>query len=150
LAAKRATEIAASELCRLYGSTSRQEKPRIAAMEADHPPDELPQGRDWTKDVRVGVHSYPSMNHLHIHILSVDRHSIFMNKAAHYNSFNTKFFVNLEEFPLSPNDDRYRPGVLKSYTDGDLICWRCGQNFGRRFARLKEHLEKEFVEWKHV
>jgi aprataxin len=29
-----------------------------------------------------------------------------------------------------------------------MKCWRCGMNFGNRFARLKEHLEAEFEEWK--
>jgi aprataxin len=119
-------------------------------MEADDPPDELPKGRDWTKDVRVGVHAYPSMNHLHIHILSVDRHSIFMKKPGHYNSFNTKFFVPLEDFPLTAGDDRYQPDMLKKFNHGDLICWKCGKNFARRFARLKEHLDKEFLEWRYI
>ncbi|SZF06048.1 unnamed protein product [Blumeria hordei] len=33
------------------------------------------QARDWWGEVMAGVHSRPSMNHLHIHVLSVDRHS---------------------------------------------------------------------------
>lgn len=48
----------------------------------------------------AGVHSHPSMNHLHVHVLSVDRRSERMKHRKHYNSFATGFFVGVEEFPL--------------------------------------------------
>jgi aprataxin len=148
LEVQKAIGVAASELRRLYGSYSTTEAPRIRAMEIDDPPDELPEGRDWKRDVRVGVHGYPSMNHMHIHIFSVDRHSASIKHAKHYNTFNTKFFVPLEDFPLSSGDDRWQPQRLKHYTDGDLICWRCGRNFARKFKQLQEHLETEYKEWR--
>jgi aprataxin len=144
----KAIEIAAAELRRLNGSYSVKEAPRIRAMELDDPPDELPEGRDWKRDVRVGIHGYPSMNHMHIHILSVDRYSPCLKHAKHYNTFNTKFFVPLDDFPLSTDDGRWVPEKLKEYTDGDLICWRCGRNFARKFKKLQEHLEMEYKEWR--
>lgn len=33
-------------------------------------------------------------------------------------------------------------------TNGDLICWRCGKNFRRKFKKLKDHLAVEFDAWK--
>jgi aprataxin len=144
----KAVSIAASELRRLYGSYSTKEAPRVQAMMLDDPPDELPKGRDWEQDVKIGVHAYPSMNHLHIHIISVDRHSSSMKHAKHYNTFNTPFFVPLDDFPLGENDDRWVSEKLQEYTSGDLICWRCGRNYKRSFARLKEHLEEEFIQWR--
>jgi aprataxin len=143
-------KIVAKELQRRYGRFSKQDEPREAVLngEVDFPDDEeLPVGRDWSKDVRVGIHAHPSMNHLHVHVLSVDRYSECMKHRKHYNSFATEFFVPIEDFPLSKDDKRRHPGwegCLKS----DLKCWRCGRNFGNKFARLKEHLKEEFEEWK--
>ncbi|CAG8956226.1 hypothetical protein HYFRA_00003606 [Hymenoscyphus fraxineus] len=139
------------ELRRLYGKYSKADKPieDILSGETDlKDGEEMPKGRDWEKDVMVGVHAGPSMDHLHIHVLSVDRFSERMNKRKHYNSFNTGFFVRLEEFPLDENDERRRSGTLSRLLSEDLKCWRCGKNFGNQFARLKEHLAVEFEEWK--
>ena len=93
----------------------------------------------------VGVHAHPSMAHLHIHVLSVDRVSECMKHRKHYNSFATPFFVRLEEFPLAEGD-RGRG----AYLENELVCWRCGRGFGRGFARLKRHLQEEFEGWKRV
>lgn len=106
-------------------------------------------GRDWNQDVLVGVHAHPSMNHLHIHIISRDFYSEAMRHRKHYNSFHTGFFVDVEEFPLKDGDPRWHPGREK-YLEEDLRCWRCGKNFGNKFATLKRHLEGEFEAWKRV
>ena len=148
LEAAKAVSIAASELRRLHGSYSSKEKPRVQAMMLDDPPQELPEGRDWMNEIKVGVHAYPSMNHMHIHIISDDRHSPCLRHAKHYNTFNTPFFVLLDDFPLDEHDDRWDPEKLGEYTKGDLICWRCGSNYKRSFSKLKEHLEQEFLQWR--
>lgn len=145
---QKAVLIVCGELRRIHGSHSKTERIRIEAMESDDPPEVLPPGRDWNKDVLVGVHGYPSMNHLHIHILSKDRFSPCMKHAKHYNTFQTKFFVPLDDFPLDENDPRWQPERLKEYTDGDLICWKCGRNFKRSFKKLEEHLGIEFEDWR--
>jgi aprataxin len=141
----KAKAIVASELRRLYGQFSVQERERIEVMDADEPPDELPRGRDWSKEVVAGIHANPSMNHLHIHVLSKDRNSECMKHRRHYNSFNTRFFVPLEDFPISMEDDRRRAG---GYLSNDMKCWRCDKNFTNQFKKLKEHLSLEFEEWK--
>lgn len=137
----------AGELRRKYGKFSAQDKAREEAMEADPPPDKLPRGRDWEKDVISGIHSRPSMNHLHIHVLSVDRVNECMKHRKHYNSFATPFLIDVEDFPLAEDDVRRHPG-RQGYLDSDLKCWRCGKNFGAKFAALKQHLAQEFEEWK--
>lgn len=141
--------LVAKELRRRYGRFSVQDKTREQAMEADTLPSEeqLPLGRDWSKDVVSGVHAHPSMSHLHIHILSVDRESDRMRHRKHYNSFATPFLVPLEDFPLPPNDKRRHPG-REGYLHSDLKCWKCGKDFGSKFARLKDHLAEEFEIWK--
>ncbi|KAJ5616883.1 hypothetical protein N7537_001997 [Penicillium hordei] len=142
-------KLAAGELRRKYGKDSAQEQTRQAALSADPPPDELPQGRDWEQDIVVGVHAVPSMNHLHVHVLSVDRYSERLKHRKHYNSFSTPFFVPIEDFPLAEDDVRRNP-TKEGYLKRDFTCWRCGREFGNRFAELKQHLEQEFKEWKKL
>ena len=141
--------LAAAELRRRFGKYSAQEATRREALNAEPPPGELPAGRDWEKDIKCGIHAHPSMNHLHIHIISVDRHSERLKHRKHYNSFSTPFFVDVEDFPLDSNDVRRHPG-REGYLRWDFVCWRCGENFGNRFVELKRHLEKEFEEWQKV
>ncbi|KAE8447281.1 hypothetical protein EG329_010975 [Mollisiaceae sp. DMI_Dod_QoI] len=147
---KKLRHIVAKELQRKYGPFSKQDIPREAVLNgeaelADN--GELPLGRDWDKEVVAGVHAHPSMNHLHVHVLSVDKYSECMKHRKHYNSFATDFFVPIEDFPLDKDDKRRHPGRA-GYLDSDLKCWRCGRNFGNKFARLKEHLAEEFNAWK--
>lgn len=147
-----AKDMVASDLRHMFGKFSVSEKARIEAMESEEliPYDQLPPGRDWSKEVIHGVHSNPSMSHLHIHILSRDRNAERMNKAAHYNSFNTRFLVPLEDFPLPKDDSRLLPEKIGQLLHADMTCWRCGRNFLRRFAQLKRHLDEEFEEWKRL
>lgn len=142
-------EFAAVELRRKYGKDSAQDQPIQAALSADPPPDELPQGRDWAQEIMVGVHAVPSMNHLHVHVLSVDRYSERLKHRKHYNSFSTPFFVPIEDFPLAEDDVRRNP-TKEGYLKRDFTCWRCSRGFGNRFAELKQHLEQEFKEWKKL
>ncbi|KAJ5636450.1 Aprataxin-like protein [Penicillium longicatenatum] len=141
--------LAAAELRRKYGKDSAQEKARQAALIAEPAPEELPAGRDWEKEIMCGVHAVPSMNHLHVHVIAVDRHSERLKHRKHYNSFATPFFVPIEDFPLAEDDVRRHPGS-EGYLKRDFVCWRCGEGFGNKFTQLKEHLEREFEEWRRL
>lgn len=146
--------LAAAELRRQYGLGSASDEPYQRALEelmsSPDPPSQdereglLPQGRDWSKEIIAGVHTHPSMNHFHIHVLSRDMHSPCMKHKKHYLSFTTSFLVGLEDFPLEEGSVRFHPGAWPSW---DMRCWRCGKNFGNKFAQLKEHLEGEFEQW---
>ncbi|KAL9640812.1 MAG: hypothetical protein Q9164_000047 [Protoblastenia rupestris] len=137
--------LAAKELKRRFGKYSRKEQAREAALESDT--GTLPEGRDWEKEIISGIHAGPSMSHLHVHVLSVDRYSECMRHRKHYNSFSTPFLIDVEDFPLAKDDPRRHPG-RHGYLDRDLICWRCGKGFGRSFAKLKEHVDGEFERWR--
>lgn len=140
---KKVREIVASELRRRFGKYSASDRPRIEALEADDPPETLPVGRDWTEGVMSGIHANPSMSHLHIHVLSKDMVSEPMRKRNHYLSFTTDFLVGLEHFPLAKDDYRR---AYKHFPE-DMLCWRCGQNFGNKMSKLKKHLETEKESW---
>lgn len=141
------TTLVAAELRRMYGAGSAADAARNAALDADPPPAQLPAGRDWEAEVMVGVHAHPSMTHLHVHIMSVDRRSECVKHRKHYNSFSTLFFVDLKDFPLAVDDPRRHPG-REGYLDSEFKCWRCGKGYGKKFKALKDHLEEEFQAWK--
>lgn len=47
--------------------------------------------------IKAGVHSIPSLNNLHIHVITQDFHSPRLKNRKHYNSFTTKFFVPFDQ-----------------------------------------------------
>lgn len=145
-----AARLAASELSRLVSPWSAGCKARNEALDADNAPDELPPGRDFAQDIKIGVHAQPSMSTLHVHIISVDNYSVSLKHKKHYNSFNTNFFIPLDDFPLPENDIRLEKDNQSSQLKGDMKCWRCGKNFGNKFKQLKEHLNEEYEEWRKV
>lgn len=145
-------ELVASELRRKFGRDSQAESRREAVLNGDAEPDEadggqLPPGRDWMAEIKTGIHAHPSMNHLHIHVISRDMHSPSLKHRKHYNSFNTPFLIDVADFPLARDDPRWHPGH-EGYMKRDLACWRCGMNFKNHFAQLKLHLNMEFEAWK--
>lgn len=146
-------DLTAKELQRILGQHSAAEADRNAVLNGEQEPlvgerdgtVVLPRGRDWMREIKVGVHAVPSMNHLHIHVFSRDMHSEKMKKRKHYNSFTTDFLVPLDDFPLAEDDPRRHQG---KWPERPMLCWRCGKDFGNQFQKLKEHLEVEFQAWK--
>ncbi|KAF2004274.1 HIT-like protein [Amniculicola lignicola CBS 123094] len=154
-------QLVASELRRLYGQHSASDKPYQEALEglmsSPDPPSEsdrealLPLGRDWLSEVRCGIHTHPSMHHLHIHIFSRDMYSPCLKHKKHYLSFTSSFLIDVVDFPLNDKgEDRRGMQRLKinGWNHWDMKCWRCGRNFKNQFKSLKEHMEGEFEEWK--
>ncbi|KAJ0166018.1 Aprataxin-like protein [Colletotrichum tanaceti] len=142
-------DLVAKELQRRFGKGSKAEEAREAVLDGRVEPESgaLPQGRDWHAEIIAGIHAHPSMNHLHIHVLSRDMYSECMKHRKHYNSFNTPFLIDVADFPLAADDPRRHPGHEGYLMKSSLVCWRCGENFGNQFVRLKEHLAVEFAEW---
>lgn len=131
------------------GKEGEEEDTDAQGLPLPKPTVSLPPGRDWEAEVLVGVHAHPSMNDLHVHVVSREMRSECLKHRRHYNSFATPFFVPLDDFPLAPDDPRRHPGRA-GYLARDLRCWRCGRDFGNRFKALKGHLEGEFEAWKLV
>ncbi|RAK83357.1 HIT-like protein [Aspergillus costaricaensis CBS 115574] len=142
-------KLAAGELRRIHGKYSAQDKDRQDALNVEPPLEELPPGRNWEQEIMCGIHAHPSMNHLHVHVISVDRFSDRLKHRKHYNSFSTPFFVNIDDFPLAPDDVRRHPDE-QGYLRRDFVCWRCGKQFGNKFAELKLHLKEEFDAWRKL
>ncbi|KAI0422222.1 HIT domain-containing protein [Xylaria grammica] len=146
----RLKRLVAKELQRRCGRFSAQDKLRESILNGEVEWEDgtpLPVGRDWEKELLVGVHAHPSMNDLHVHVLSRDMVSEYMRGRKHYQSFNTPFLIDIADFPLAADDPRRKPGH-SGFFERDLQCWRCGKNFGNQFKKLKVHLSEEFEEWK--
>ncbi|KAM7210404.1 HIT-like domain containing protein [Rhypophila decipiens] len=144
-----AAKLAAAELSRKISRFSASDKARNGAMESLASEAEMPLGRDYLSEIRVGTHAHPSMRHLHVHIISRDMHSDCVKHRKHYNSFNTSFFVTLEDQPLADGDDRLSTSFQNANLEKDFVCWRCGKEFRKdKFADLKRHLDVEFELWK--
>lgn len=87
--AQKLKTLVAKELKRMYGKYSEADKKRVEyekrlANGEVKEGEEVPEGRDWEAEVKVGFHSRPSMNHLHIHVMSRDCHSPCIKKGQHY------------------------------------------------------------------
>ncbi|KAI1326853.1 HIT domain-containing protein [Xylariaceae sp. FL0255] len=136
--------LVAKELQRRYGWFSAQDKRREQVLNGEVDAETLPKGRDWEKELLVGIHAHPSMNDLHVHVLSRDMISDCMRHRKHYQSFNTEFLIDVADFPLAADDPRRHLGHFAE----DMKCWRCGRNFENKFKKLKDHLDEEFEEWK--
>ncbi|CDH14506.1 related to HNT3-Member of the third branch of the histidine triad (HIT) superfamily of nucleotide-binding proteins [Zygosaccharomyces bailii ISA1307] len=91
---------------------------------------------------QVGVHSVPSMNNLHVHVISRDFNSPCLKNKKHYLSFTTDFFVLWSSLPLNevPNEKEIEQLLKKQ----DLVCVYCLANFKNKFQDLKRHLNREF------
>lgn len=142
-----AADLAAAELERKLGRYSASTKARNEALDAGHY-EGAPKGRDYRREIRVGIHAHPSMSHLHVHVFSRDMHSECVKHRKHYNSFNTPFLVPLEVYPLGEEDELRSVAFQNGNLSAPFVCWRCGRGFGNRFSELKRHLEEEFLEWR--
>lgn len=92
--------------------------------------------------VQVGIHSAPSMNDLHVHIITKDFHSPKLKNKKHYLSFNSDFFILWSQLPLPEIPDaKKQEQLLKNQ---DMRCTYCHANFKNHMQQLKEHLKVEF------
>ncbi|ODV67646.1 hypothetical protein HYPBUDRAFT_106953 [Hyphopichia burtonii NRRL Y-1933] len=111
--------------------------------------------------IQVGVHSIPSMNNLHVHVMTRDFHLERLKNKKHYNSFTSSFFVewkklNPENFPSGSESDadsddgptngleRDEKTLALTIKNTPLVCTYCGKNFKNQLKLLKEHLAREF------
>ncbi|KAJ3350390.1 hypothetical protein GGF32_004871 [Allomyces javanicus] len=94
-------------------------------------------------EFRVGVHSVPSMRHLHVHIISQDFISDRLKTKQHWNSFTSDFFVPWEciKATLAAGQrvkmDKTAAEVLLKRP---LACHKCAKA-ARTMPELKKHLE---------
>jgi len=116
--------------------------------------DEMVSRYGFKWDIWIGFHGAPSMEHLHLHVISADLVSETMKNKKHYNSFHPKlgFFLHIQEvlewFDAEPTffsstakaikPTKYEP-ILKE----PLTCFHCNAEM-KNIPVLKKHLEEEW------
>ncbi|KAL4067868.1 HIT-like protein [Scleroderma citrinum] len=108
-------------------------------------------GFQW--EIWTGFHPVPSMQHLHLHIISSDLCSGKLKNKKHYNSFHPKlgFFLHLSDvlswFEADPSFFEMRaqlkPRDYQPLLKEELACFKCGRAM-KNMPTLKTHLQ---VEW---
>ncbi|KAG2078122.1 HIT-like protein [Suillus decipiens] len=104
-------------------------------------------------EIWMGFHAVPSMEHLHLHVLSADLCSPRMKLKKHYNSFHPKlgFFIHLSDvlswFEAESSYYKTISQLKRSEYDPllkeDLSCWKCDRELSN-MPKLKSHLQEEF------
>ncbi|QRV86122.1 scavenger mRNA-decapping enzyme DcpS [Ceratobasidium sp. AG-Ba] len=122
--------------------------------------DEMTKKYGFKWDVWIGFHAVPSMEHVHLHVLSSDLCAPALKKKHHYNSFRPDlgFFLHLKDvlswfelptatpFAKGPtfeqkaalSTQKYEPLLKK-----DLECFKCHETF-KTLPQLRAHLQKEW------
>ncbi|PPR03537.1 hypothetical protein CVT24_007023 [Panaeolus cyanescens] len=106
----------------------------------------------WKWDVWIGFHAIPSMEHLHLHVISADLISEKLKKKKHYNTFhpNLGFFIHVEEvLEWFDTDETFFQKKIRSLATlhpilkQELICFHCDQTINN-IPTLKKHLQEEW------
>jgi len=94
---------------------------------------------------RFGYHAVPSMNRLHLHVVSQDFDSPRMRKKHHWNTFNTDYFMDsvkviekLESHGKIELDEKYYEKLLEL----PMKCNWCSKTF-EDIDRLKHHRTRD-------
>ncbi|XP_026762665.1 aprataxin [Galleria mellonella] len=94
-------------------------------------------------NLRAGFHAVPSMQRLHMHVISTDMISPCLKTKVHWNSFTTRFFIPYQDVLKGIKEDggikKISNELHKSLMSTELICNQC--NFKpKNMPQLKEHL----------
>ncbi|KAI0006211.1 hypothetical protein BJV74DRAFT_792568 [Russula compacta] len=110
-------------------------------------------GFTWT--IWAGFHAVPSMEHLHLHVISSDLVAPALKTKRHYNSFSprTGFFIPLAKVIRACFDDdnqhqlakiaHVAPEEHEPRLKDALVCFRCSET-AKNMPALKKHLQEEF------
>ncbi|XP_026499208.2 aprataxin [Vanessa tameamea] len=94
-------------------------------------------------ELRAGFHAVPSMQRLHMHVISTDMNSPSLKTKVHWNSFTTSFFISYEELIKKLTEDGYIQKISndthKILMSLPLKCNQCSFE-PKNMPQLKQHL----------
>ncbi|KAJ3369268.1 hypothetical protein GGF31_005368 [Allomyces arbusculus] len=94
-------------------------------------------------EFRVGIHTVPSMRHLHVHVISQDFISDRLKTKQHWNSFTSEFFVPWERVRATlaaGQRVKMDKAAAETLLKRPLACHKCSKA-ARTMPELKKHLE---------
>jgi aprataxin len=99
-------------------------------------------------EFKIGFHAIQSMFPLHIHIISDDFNSESLKTKKHWNSFNSGYFLTLDNVIQHLETNENLNNLLESkaklddYLKEDLKCNKCNEK-PKNMPKLKEHLMRK-------
>uniref|UniRef100_A0A6I8PAK8 Aprataxin n=1 Tax=Ornithorhynchus anatinus TaxID=9258 RepID=A0A6I8PAK8_ORNAN len=95
---------------------------------------------------RMGYHAIPSMSHIHLHVISQDFDSPWLKNKKHWNSFNTKYFLESQDvIEMVRRDGKVTvQDGTSEFLKLPLRCHVCKQQQST-IPELKEHLKKHWA-----
>lgn len=98
-------------------------------------------------EFRYGFHAIPSMQRLHMHVISTDMDSVCLKHKKHWNSFTTEFFMDAESIVTSLEETGRVKLLDKAVCDElmkrPLQCHVCHQG-QVNLPKLKSHIKQHF------
>lgn len=95
------------------------------------------------ENFKMGFHNAPSMQRLHLHVISKDFISDRLKTKTHFNSFNTKFFLTVKQVTnfLEMDGKIKKPDEyqVKKLLSTELKCNQCDYS-PKNMPDLKNHL----------
>lgn len=94
-------------------------------------------------EFRYGYHAVPSMNQLHMHIISQDFDSSFLKTKKHWNSFTSNFFIDSQHIiDMLKVQDKVKLDKTKyqNLLKSDLKCHKCSCSL-KTMPALKLHIK---------
>jgi aprataxin len=91
---------------------------------------------------RLGFHAVPSMQQLHLHVISQDFDSPALKNKKHWNSFTTAFFRDLDAVEAEVRASgrvRVDRAAAEQLLKQALRCHRCGCSLAN-IPQLKQHI----------
>ncbi|KAM3966219.1 aprataxin [Aphomia sociella] len=93
--------------------------------------------------LRAGFHAVPSMQRLHMHVISTDMISPCLKTKVHWNSFTTNFFIPYQDVLKGIKENcgvkKISSELHKSLMETELMCNQCNYK-PKNMPQLKEHL----------
>ncbi|XP_033211595.1 aprataxin [Belonocnema kinseyi] len=93
-------------------------------------------------DFIVGYHAVPSMQRLHLHVISTDFNSPCLKTKQHWNSFTTPFFIPSRNVRIQLEKDgriKLNTEANNKYLLENLKCHKCSK-LPKNMPELKRHL----------
>lgn len=94
-------------------------------------------------EFRYGYHAVPSMNQLHMHIISQDFDSSFLKTKKHWNSFTSDFFIDSQriiDMLKTQGKIEFDRTKFEHLLKSDLHCHKCGCSL-KTMPALKVHIK---------
>ena len=95
--------------------------------------------------IKCGFHAIPSMNQIHLHLLSDDMDSVHLKNKKHFHSFTSPYFVPGKVMLRILKDEKNKFKIDKKYYQQllkqNLQCHFCSCEI-RTMPKLKEHIKR--------